>query len=302
MDGLILDETKLKNTVYHIITSEVKNTHLSELILSFFNSRKRFLFGQLTFMHYHIFGGKREDVYHLVSAIELVTLAIDIFDDLEDLDNYEEPWMQVKHSISLNAASLLLTISQKIVYRLSNEWNTQLLNIYQDYLIEAAEGQHEDLLDWQAFEETCLLTIKMKSGALTALASACGSMLASKRVDLQVEKYAYQIGIAAQLDNDLNDLFSSQKTDSKIIDKNTLASIFLRTSTNPFAKKLLANIKKGNFTYTEEYKQLLLKSGVVAYLSILKQTAIQMAITHMDELDLPRDHIEILKDHLIYFK
>ncbi len=80
-----------------------------------------------------------------------------------------------------------------------------------EYILQSMQGQHDDLSNRPATEDECLDMIKRKSGALTALPCVLGAMLATGKFDPAVEKYAYQLGIASQIENDYKALFMIQK-------------------------------------------------------------------------------------------
>lgn len=300
---LHLDYEELNRSLKAAVSSYITNKELLQLILSFSETKKTFPFGQLTHLHYTAFGGEDKQVIHLLAAVELLALSFDILDDLEDLDNFEEPWMKINPSLSLNAATAMYTISLQMLHELSSEHKWKIISTFQRFALQAMEGQHTDLQNDIANEEECITMIEKKSGSLIALASVTGAMLATGEEFTCVEQYSYQVGLAAQIENDYRDLFHEHKNDLSA-QKKSLALLFLNRGFNEHAKELTEFIA-GSQTFTQHYgsiesfKSKLLQSGVVHYLNVMKQIAIQKASTLIAEVPLPKHQIELLKSHLI---
>lgn len=292
----------MKSYMIQAITLQIKNSELRKLVLSFVNKKPKLNFGRLTIAHHKAFGGKDPEIFQLAAAIELLILSFDIFDDLEDLDNMQEPWMQVDSSIALNAATTIYTLSQQTVLALSSPFKYQIQTAFLQYSIQAMEGQHDDLKNSMSTEEECLDVMKRKSGSLMALASVCGMLLANVNYP-EVEAYSYQFGIAAQTDNDFRDLFNLQKSDVST-QKNSLALLYLQKGYNAPALEILTFFESGGdfnegFGSVEIYKQKLLDSGVTKYLNVLKQIAINKAKRMLEGLPIEPHQIEYLKSQLI---
>ncbi|HZH63207.1 MAG TPA: polyprenyl synthetase family protein, partial [Metabacillus sp.] len=168
----------VKQYMNHSITSCVKNTDLKNLLLSFLEKREELPFALIMIIHHQSFSGKDEEVALLAAAVELLILSFDMLDDLEDLDNVDEPWMKVEHPVSLNAATSLFTLSQQTVLSLHSPYKLQILEVFMKFSIQAMEGQHVDLKNLILTEEECLEVMKNKSGSLIALASTSGMLLA----------------------------------------------------------------------------------------------------------------------------
>jgi competence protein ComQ len=298
----VVEMQSMKSYMIQAITLQIKNSELQKLVLSFVNEKPKLNFGQLTIAHHKAFGGKDLEIFQLAAAIELLILSFDIFDDLEDLDNMQEPWMQIDSSIALNAATTIYTLSQQTVLALSSPFKHQIQTAFLQYSIQAMEGQHDDLKNSMSTEEECLDVMKRKSGSLMALASVCGMLLANVNYP-EVEAYSYQFGIAAQTDNDFRDLFNLQKSDVST-QKRSLALLYLQKGYNAPALEILTFFESGGdfneeFGSMEIYKQKLLDSGVTKYLNVLKQIAINKAKRLLEGLPIESHQIEYLKSQLI---
>ncbi|WP_273130373.1 polyprenyl synthetase family protein [Metabacillus sp. HB246100] len=286
----------------HLIVSKLTNSGLKELLLSFIAHKKALNFAQLTWTHYQAFGGKGEQIYTLAAAVELLILSFDILDDLEDQDNTEEPWMQLDYSLSLNAATTLYTLSQSAILTLHSSHKVEIYQSFLMYSLLAMEGQHDDLENNITSEEHCIQTMKLKSGSLIALASVCGMQLAGK-YDAKVEEYSYEIGLAAQTENDFRDLFNPHKKDSSS-KKQSLAYLYLQKKYNNHSNDLFLfyNSKQDIqqfFGSLESYKQKLLNAGILQYLNVIKQVAINRAARIIDSLNLDQDQIDRIKSTIL---
>ena len=88
-------------------------------------------------------GEHYSDITLLASGIELLILAFDIFDDIEDEDNLDKEWMKIDQSISLNAATSLYSISLQVICELKT--NSDFPRLAMKYALNAMQGQHNDL-------------------------------------------------------------------------------------------------------------------------------------------------------------
>ncbi|MEC1292368.1 polyprenyl synthetase family protein [Bacillus mojavensis] len=238
------------------------NKELSKYVLNFADTKNNFPFAELALDHYLAFGGNDfEEILDLGTGIELLILAADIFDDIQDKDRPNAEWMKVDHAVSLNIATLIYTLALQVIS--SRDTEGLLLKTALKYIVQAMEGQHIDLLDNTLTEKQCIAMIKKKSGALTALASMLGAVLATKHHQPDVEQYAFYIGVAAQLKNDLFEIMYMNNIDT-LFKKTNLAIQFLEKKFNTASVELLRN----NFRQSE-LKQLLLESGVIHYMSVM---------------------------------
>lgn len=290
------------------VTSRILNENARKRILSFIRHKEHYFFGQLAYVHGILFAGEDnrnaaliQDLHKLAAAVELYARSFDIFDDLEDQDNLEEPWMQIPHPEALNLATLMYTVSMQLFTEMDR--SGLLVPMVHDYSIRAMQGQHEDLTGSAQTEEACLEMMKLKSGSLIAMASMAGVLYSTHTFLTPVEEYSIHFGIAAQIDNDFRDLFHSHKSDL-VTKKNTLAKLYIGRKFNSQSEDLLGFFESG-LSYSEmygsvdSYKSMLLKAGVIPYLNVMKQISIQKAILSLNKLSLTTDQIEIIKSHLI---
>ncbi len=186
-------------------------------------------FGQLTVIHYRMFGGKGDEAYKAAAAVELFILASDILDDLQDQDAPHKPWMQAPQPVAIHVASALLTLSQQAMLdsTSNDEIRMALLKMMNAKLLQAANGQMIDILNEMTDEQSYLDMVKQKSAALLQFACMAGVILAGQPWNNVVAEYATEIGIAAQIQNDLRDLLRWDDKSDFLKRKRTLLTMYL---------------------------------------------------------------------------
>ncbi|MEV5030528.1 polyprenyl synthetase family protein [Paenibacillus sp. LPE1-1-1.1] len=186
-------------------------------------------FGQLTVLHYRMFGGKGEDPCKAAAAVELFILASDILDDLQDQDAPHKPWMQTPLPAALHVATALLTLSQQAMLQSTTnaEIRLALLDMMNAQLIRSANGQMLDIMNEMNDEQAYLEVIKQKSAALLQFACMTGVMLAGQPWHPVVAEYSLEIGLAAQIQNDLRDLLRWDDKSDFLQKKRTLLTLYL---------------------------------------------------------------------------
>ncbi|MCA0756693.1 polyprenyl synthetase family protein [Paenibacillus sp. N4] len=194
--------------------------------------RESVKFGQLTVLHYRMFGGAGHEVYKAAAAVELFILASDILDDLQDRDAPDKPWMQAPDAVSLHVACSLLTLSQQVMLNSTGDDRIRigLLEMMNRQLLQAANGQMLDLMNDAYDEQEYIDTVKQKSAALLIFACQTGVLLAGHPWNEGVEEYAMEIGIAAQLKNDVRDMLRWDDKSDFLQKKKTLITLFLLES------------------------------------------------------------------------
>ncbi|NPC93980.1 isoprenyl transferase [Bacillus sp. WMMC1349] len=262
--------------MHDLLNIHIANHDLNQVLHCFVEGKNHFYFCELAFYHYKSFGGTDiQAIETLAVGIELLILSFDIFDDLEDEDSLEAPWMKTNHSVALNAATALYTLSIKIISTISNE--PLFFQKLMEYTLQSMQGQHDDITNLPSTEDECLDMIKRKSGSLTALPCVLGTMLATGEFNPTVETYAFQLGIASQIENDYKALFSDSNSDiSK--KKRTLAYLYLARQFNQASINLLKKFETEDKISNQEiqcYKAELQAAGVTQYMHVMHQLAIQ---------------------------
>ncbi|NIK78659.1 competence protein ComQ [Paenibacillus castaneae] len=226
-DSIPLIEQKMRELVQQWFTAEPL-VHFTELFIAE-KVRESLKFGQMTIVHFRMFGGTGDHVHQAAAAVELFILASDILDDLQDQDAPAKAWMKAPQAVSIHVASSLLTLSQQAMLDCSmdNDIRVALMEMMNRQLLLAANGQMNDIMNEITDESTYLEMVKQKSAALLVFACMTGVMLAGQPWNQTVAEYAIEVGVAAQLQNDLQDLLRWDDKSDFLQRKLTLLTLYL---------------------------------------------------------------------------
>lgn len=200
-----------------------------------------FAFSKLTRLHYEMFGGTNvEGMNKICAAVELLMLALDIWDDLQDGDGKEQPWNQIPFAQAMNLATGFFVLSEKMLEEspFEEEKKAAARTILQSQILRAVSGQHVDLTNDIRTEEQYIAMCKRKSGSLTACASLIGIALAGQEKPQEVKEYSENIGVAAQIGNDLRGILRWDRSNDLLQKKYTLPVIYLLNQKEPEARWL----------------------------------------------------------------
>ncbi|MGU9967915.1 polyprenyl synthetase family protein [Bacillus sp. N1(2025)] len=287
---MCLDAETIKEKMKEIVEEKINNPHLKDTLQTFINEKNHFAFGVLAFKHYVAFDGEHySDITLLASGIELLILAFDIFDDIEDEDNLDKEWMKIDQSISLNAATSLYSISLQVICELKT--NSDFPRLAMKYALNAMQGQHNDLENFPETEDECLQMIKQKSGSLTAMSAVLGTMLANGEFNEEIENYSYKIGIVKQVENDYYGLFNKNRSDIRK-GRKTLILLYLKRRFNAASEKILdlMNAEASYHSFLIDNKKsledLLFDAGVSQYVSMLIKMYEEEITTSIKDLNI----------------
>lgn len=288
----------------YFINKEIK-MHLSQFIKV--KVQGGFPFGNLTTLHYQMFGGTHEDIYKAAAAIELMILALDIFDDLQDEDNFSMPWKKIPSAISMNISTGLLVLStlslDGLSFRTSNKANA--IRYLNSLVLKAVDGQHIDLSNVVRTEQEYLNMTLTKSGSLVSSACLVGAALAtSKRLchDI-VRKYSGRIGISVQIRNDIKDILKLDDKSDLIRKKKTLPILYLLFNPKPefnvfreyYKGKVGTEFLLNNKANLEESIK---ESGALEYARVIARMTQLQAIEEIDKLDVAEEYRQKLLTYL----
>jgi competence protein ComQ len=272
---------------------ELKNYMLDFIT---FKMEGRFPFGQLAILHYEMFGGQSKDIFQAAAAVEFMILSLDIFDDLQDNDNFSVPWNKIDQAIAMNIATGLLMISTKAIEQTSFELGRKAMA--NDYLnscvLKAINGQHIDLVDEIESENDYIQMVKAKSGSLMASACLVGTVLANEKNHNPVKKYAEHIGVIAQIKNDVNDICRWDEKNDLINKKKTLLTIYLLKNQQPqyqFIRDYFSGIllKEELIRDKAEIKELIKQSGALEYARVIMRANQLQAIDLIDSMGIEKE-------------
>lgn len=218
---------QMRQAVENYICGDEQNSNA----LSFleYKSQWPMHFGELAVLHYQMFGGQSNSIFQAAASVELMMLALDIIDDLQDQDQPTIPWNQLDQALSLNIAIGFLSLSVSLLAQASFEptRKTQAVRYLSAQVLKAVNGQYADLLNRVYSEADYLEIVKQKSGSLVACACLVGTALASESHLDSVAQYGEMIGVAAQIKNDIEDICRWDEKNDLIHKKKTLPALYL---------------------------------------------------------------------------
>ncbi|MDM5303075.1 polyprenyl synthetase family protein [Bacillus subtilis] len=274
IEQICLDSVRIKEKMKEIVDENILNEDLKAKLISFIEEKKQFSFAELAYNHYIAFDGKDDTAIELLaSGIELLILSADIFDDIEDKDNLQASWMKIDPSIVINAATALYTLSLQVINSVSN--NPTLLSLTLQYSLQSLQGQHVDLNLKVSSESEYIEMIKSKSGSLVTLPSVLGVYLATEEYNEIVDEYSRYLGVVEQIANDHYGLYYPDNNDLKT--RHTLAFYYLKNKYNQSSIDLLNFYAQENnmINNLNELKRKLRDSGVILYLNVIKNLALE---------------------------
>jgi len=220
-------EREMRELVERYYTAEP----LAHYALAFIDDKLRepMRFGPLTVLHYRMFGGADEGIYRAAAAVELFILASDILDDLQDRDAPNQAWSKAPLSVAMHLAMSLMTLSQQAMLDCEMDRMVVLrtLEMMNRQLLKSANGQMVDLVNAAVDEDTYTAMVSDKSASLLIYACMSGVMLAGHEWHDGVAEYAMELGMAAQIQNDVRDLLRWDDKSDFLQRKKTLLIFFL---------------------------------------------------------------------------
>ncbi|KGX90628.1 polyprenyl synthetase family protein [Pontibacillus marinus] len=268
---------------------------LKQHTFSFIQYKKKegFSFANLTKIHYEMFGGEEHsDIYQACAAVEIMILALDIFDDLQDQDALDKPWCDTQQAISMNIATGLLMLSMEMLSNTTFEESRKrdAIQYMNQQVLKAVQGQHQDLQQQIKTEDDYLQMVQNKSGSLMACACLVGVSLVTPDNHEQVIEYATNFGIAAQIQNDLQDVLRGDTKNDLLYKKLTLPVLKLLEENNDHAQWIrdyYNDLVEKQFIYENKVELLdwIRNSSSIMYVQVLKRVYQRKTIQQIKEID-----------------
>jgi competence protein ComQ len=253
--------------------------------------------------------GNWQEAVPAAAAVEMAMAAADLLDELTD-DDPSAIVAKYGPGQALNTANLMLVMAQQLLQKhASGDGGQKALNALgalQDMLVEAAVGQHLDMLydDMGPSEVTPEMSANMtslKAGALIAGACRMGALMSGADADVVelLARFGREIGGIAQIVNDIQDvlphetgsdsLLPERKTDLRLR-KRTLPIVFtLRDdSAEPNALQRTFGDSQAGAVDEEELRQAVLSAGGVQFAQLVMQVHEQNALELLQELEALR--------------
>ena len=140
--------------------------------------------------------------------------------------------------------------------------------------------------------------VEKKSGSLVAMACVIGALLAGKDDIATLETYARYIGIAAQIDNDLDALYNwDKKADIQAKKKSLPILYMLESKQNNLWKRYFNNDIDYDRMYVQKEKALqqMEQEGAIYYAKVMSQIYKEKALQEIEKLDVDDAYKSVLK-------
>jgi competence protein ComQ len=299
-----MEKETVKMKMREIVEASFFVPSLKEVVLTLIEDQAKqshFLFGRLAGLHYQMFSEKIKEAEWIAAAVELMMLAGDLLDDLIDQDSLETSWSKAPLTISLHIAIGLLLAGQKAIVDLliDDHKKAKAQSYISSRLLQSVNGQHMDVTYDIQTEADYLKMVKKKSGSLVAMACLAGTALAGSEQNTSIiENYANHIGIAAQIDNDMEALYRwNDKNDIKAKKKSLPILYMLASKHDNLLKQYFSNCVGYDELYVKKEKviQQMEQEGAFYYAKVMSQIYKEKALQEIDKLDVDDRYKSTLK-------
>lgn len=251
-------------------------------------------------------------------AVEIAMAAADLLDEIAD----DDPSLIVRHygpGQALNTANLMLVMAQQVLLKAARRANGEraldALGALQEMLVDAAVGQHLDMLydkmgGGEVDLEMSARVTELKAGTLIGGACRMGALMA--RADKQIvdllEKFGRAMGGIAQIINDIQDVLPLEEgSDSLQVERKT--DVALRKRTMPIVFALRDDAPKPNALQRafggeagideEEQRLAVIEAGGVQFAQLVMEVHKQNALEAIEELEELRPGARRVLGHLM---
>ncbi|TMV45893.1 hypothetical protein FE783_27515 [Paenibacillus mesophilus] len=289
-------QTALMHEMEQIIDRLVPIPEFNALLRTFVRDKagETSRWGETTRHVHYMFGGASPHIDRIAALTELIVLALDIADDLQDQDNAEKSWMRCPPELSLNAVMGLLMGTVGELGRLQSEHPGDTFPEPGEVgliVMNAVNGQYRDLTNDIASEQDYISVVQQKSCMLLKLAyyMGYGSVAPLPPVAEQMELLAGYLGVVSQLSNDLRDVLRYDIKNDLLHKKRTLPVLFLLADEED-SFPVIRQYYDGAIDRDEFLKHKLAsvdyirESGCVEYTEVIKTLFLQKAEETMDAI------------------
>ncbi|MGG2932628.1 polyprenyl synthetase family protein [Bacillus pacificus] len=263
-----------------------------------------FPLGNLTILAYTLHKEVSSEIYKVASITELIMFAFDILDDLEDDDNPDTPWFSEKeYALNVITGILFIIIQRITTLNIDYKIEKKLQHILTQYAFKAIEGQHIDLLNNINSEREYIELVSKKSASLFILAYQLGTITAKQEYSEEGNNFIRYIGIAEQINNDINDILKLSLKNDLIRKKKTLPVIYLLNHESEkysiFREYYRNNIDKQLLMKDKEnLKGLIIESGALKYCEVMRRIFLRKAIVEGEKTDLSKALLKQLNSYI----
>ncbi|CUA78771.1 polyprenyl synthetase family protein [Anoxybacillus suryakundensis] len=281
---LFMSEPQLKAHMLMAIEEHMKESDL--------------VFGRLANLHHDMFSKQEYPFIYIAAAVELIVLAGDLLDDVVDQDRLKDD------AITVHTAIGFLLLGQQVIAHLhiADEKKLKALSYVTSCLLQSVHGQQTDVACNVQTEAECIKMVEKKSGSLVAMVCVIGALLAGKEDIAAIETYARYIGIAAQIDNDLDALYNwDKKADIQAKKKSLPILYMLESKHDNLWKQYFNNEIDYDEMYVQKEKALqqMEQEGAIYYAKVMSQIYKEKAWQEIEKLDVDDKYKSALKTMIL---
>ncbi|KOS66796.1 ComQ [Lysinibacillus contaminans] len=282
------------------------NEHLQQLALEYIDYKFKLplSLSNLTEIHYQIFRTEYTncELVDLQTIIEIILLASDILDDIQDQDSPTSPWSNEKlnHNLNVLIGLLFISLSKINTLQCSNQTKIYINNNLYPLMLDALNGQHEDLENKLSNEVEYIKLATLKSGSLIFMANLLGAGEISTDNLNKVKEYSGYLGVIAQIRNDVHDLVNLENKKDLKKKKKTLPILYYLHNQDERFKVI-----KGYYEEITQFEELtkrernILKNaitngGALTYCKIVEQIYLSKFKECIDSMELSQHHKNLL--------
>jgi competence protein ComQ len=269
----------MKQEVLHslneMVDQYVSEQKLNALLQSYIahKAQGRGVWSNLTITIHHMLGGSSPHIHRLAAITELIILASDIVDDLQDQDLLDKPWMADPPADTLNAVVTMIMIFFGQLSQLVDANQQATVNEVSRILVRSLSGQQKDISNSVQNVDEYLLMVQEKSGSLIRLAFYMGyaDLECSEETITQLNDLADCAGLIHQITNDKNDFMMLNVKSDFALKKRNLPYLYLMLTEN---ESVIDDIMRLDSADALKYIQ---DSGCVEYCDVVKTLCLDEA-------------------------
>ncbi|PYI53863.1 polyprenyl synthetase family protein [Paenibacillus flagellatus] len=265
--------------------------------------------GETTRLVHAMLGGASPQIGRLAALTELLVLALDIADDLQDADNAEKSWMQAPPELSLNAVMGLLMGAVAELGRLQAEHPGEPMpnpGEVGQIVLNAVNGQYRDLTNDIETEQDYIAVVQQKSCMLLKLAyyMGYGALPPDEAIAERLDELAGYLGVVSQLSNDLRDVLRYDVKNDLLHKKRTLPVLFLLggdADEFPVIRRYYdGEIDRNEFlSHKQACVDYIRESGCIEYTEVIKTLFLDKAAETLDALPADAERKERFRELVI---
>ncbi|UNC92818.1 polyprenyl synthetase family protein [Candidatus Contubernalis alkaliaceticus] len=310
-------DVQITAEINKILSTSIIDNEMKKMIISNWEESgtgvsaplERYKWAKLTYVSGQLFNESKEAVLPGAIAMELFAFAADIFDDIQDQDNHLISWRKIPLSQAIALAHSLLFISYDTLLSVENyEISKILMQLFNQTGLKASAGQYEEFTEQTksySSVDKYLAVVSKKSGSFTECACKIGGVLAGAPPGAinELGKLGENLGIIAQISNDLRDILDFHNKSDFKNKKQTLPYLYLTyVLIGERAKELNQLIKmagSGQGVFTEKEQQrltnIIREEGAIHYCLVFQEMFRQKALSILEKIQAKDERKRKLK-------